>query len=85
MKIEEPPPFKLQTHLLNQILSGEFEAFLSKSDERYFYYDDIKYRKDLPFDHLEETWNLIKSYRTTKYEYLQFGKYRFSYYISQFV
>lgn len=85
MKLERPPEFKLQSGLLQQIWQGDFESFLNKSDEKYYYYDDIKYRKDLPFDSPEENWNLIKTYRTTKYESLQFGKHKFKYYISPFV
>ncbi|TNE79853.1 MAG: Fic family protein [Bacteroidetes bacterium] len=85
MKIESPPEFKFDPELFEKIWKGDFEPFLDKSDERYFYYDDIKYRKDSPFDSPEETWNLIKSYRTTKYEILAFGDYRFKYYIPSFV
>ncbi len=85
MKIESPPHFKFMPELFEKISEGEFELFLSKSDERYFYYDDIKYHKDSPFKSPEENWRLIKTYRTTKYEHLSFGKHKFKYYISPFV
>lgn len=85
MKLESPPHFKLKPELFEQIWQGDFESYLNKSDERYFFFDDIKYRKDSPFKNPEDNWNLIKTYRTTKYEYLNFAKHKFKYYISPFV
>lgn len=85
MKIEPPPHFKLKPELFEQIWQGDFESFLNKSDESYFYFDDVKYRKDAPFQDPEKNWSLIKTYRTTKYEILSFGNHRFKYYISPFV
>jgi len=85
MKLEKTPDFKLQPEFLDKIWSGQFESFLNRSDEKYYYWDDIKYRKDSPFDDPFESWNLIKTYRTTKYEFLEFGKHKFKYFISQHV
>lgn len=85
MKLEKPPKFELNVDMLQRILKGEFEDQLNKSDELYYYWDDVKYKKDLPFTHPEENWTLIKIYRTTKYESLVFGKYRFNYFISSFI
>ncbi len=85
MKLEAPPAFKLLPDLLERIWKGDFQAFLSKSDERYYYYDDIKHRNDLPFENIEDSWSLIKAYRTSKYEYLTFGKHKFRYYVSPFI
>lgn len=84
MKLETPPAFTLQPQLFEQIWRGDFESFLSKSDEKYYFYDDIKYRQDAPFARPEENWNLIKTYRTTKFEYLTFGKHKFKFYLSAF-
>ena len=84
MKIKPTPAFKFKPELFEQIRQGDFEAFLSKSDERYFYYDEIKYQKNCPFPSPEENWSLIKTYRTTKYEALNFGKHQFKYYLSSF-
>ena len=85
MKLEKPPVFKWQSELLPRIWQGDFEEFLSKSDEKYFYFEDIKYRKDAPFENPEENWNLIKTYRAAKYEYISFGSHKFKYYVSPFV
>jgi hypothetical protein len=78
MKIEKPPKFELNVDFLKRILAGEFDEQINKSDERYLYWDDLKYKKDLPFNNPAENWTLIKTYRTTKYESLAFGKYRFN-------
>lgn len=85
MKIEKPPKFKVNLDILKRIWAGEFDDHINKSDERYYYWDDIKYKKDLPFNNPEENWNFIKTYRTTKYEPLVFGNYRFNYFISPFI
>lgn len=85
MKIEKPPKFEMNLDFLQRIWAGEFDEAINKSDELYYYWDDLKYKKDLPFVDPEENWTLIKTYRTTKYESLIFGKYRFNYFISPFV
>jgi len=85
MKIEKPPKFELNVDFLKRILAGEFEEQINKSDERYYYWDDVKYRKDLPFDNPIENWTLIKTYRAGKYESLVFGNYRFNYFVSPFI
>jgi len=85
MKIEKPPKFELNIDYLQRIWTGEFDNQINKSDERYYYWDDLKYKKDLPFSNPAENWTLIKTYRTTKYESLVFGKYRFNYFISPFI
>lgn len=85
MKLESAPKYDFKPELFERIWQGDFESFLNLSEERYFYYDDIKYRKDAPFKDAQENWNLIKTYRSAKYEYLTFGDYRFKYYVSPFV
>jgi Fic family protein len=85
MKIEKPPHFEFNLEYFNRILNGEFEDFIYKSDERYYYWDDIKYKKDLPFESAIENWNLIKTYRKTKYVSIEFGKYHFNYLISSYI
>ncbi|MFN8713746.1 MAG: Fic family protein [Bacteroidota bacterium] len=85
MKIEQPPHVEINIDYLQRIWKGEFEELLNKSDERYYYWDDVKYRKGLPFETPLENWTLIKTYRTSKYESLIFGKYRFNYFISPFI
>ncbi len=68
MKIEKPPQFELNIEYIQQIWSGKFRDFFIKSDEKYFYWDDIKYKKDMPFKLQIENWTLLKTYRQSKYE-----------------
>jgi len=85
MKLENPPQWKLNTDYLKRIWKGEFRDFIVKSDERYFYWDDIKYQKNVPFDSQIENWTLLKTYRTSKYEKITFGNYTFNYFQSEFI
>lgn len=85
MKLENPPQWKLNTDYLKRIWKGEFRDFIVKSDERYFYWDDIKYQKNVPFDSQIENWTLLKTYRTSKYEKITFGNFTFNYFQSEFI
>lgn len=85
MKIEKPPQFELNIEYLQQIWSGKFRDFFIKSDEKYFYWDDIKYKKDMPFELQIENWTLLKTYRQSKYEKLKFGNYIFNYFLSEYI
>ncbi|MBK7956921.1 MAG: hypothetical protein IPK03_01680 [Bacteroidetes bacterium] len=48
MKIEKPPHFELNIDYLQRIWKGEFDDFIHNTDERYYYWDDLKYRKEAP-------------------------------------
>ena len=85
MKLEKPPKCELNIEYLQKIWKGEFRDFITKSDEKYFYWDDIKYKKDVPFESQIENWTLIKTYRTSKYEKLNFGAYTFKYFLSEYI
>ncbi len=83
MKLEKPLGTTLNIDYLQKLWGGEYKDFIVKSDERYYYWDDLKYRKDLPFDTTLENWTLLKTYRISKYEKLQFGSYIFNYFVSE--
>lgn len=85
MKLEKPPFIDINIDYLQQIWKGEFDDFLNKVDEKYYYWDDLKYKKDTPFKDPLENWTLIKSYRHSKYENIEFGKYKFNYFISSHI
>lgn len=85
MKLEKPPIVKINLDHIQKIWDGEFEDFLNKADERYYYWDDLKYKKDTPFNDPLENWVLIKSYRVSKYESIEFGTYKFNYFISSYL
>ncbi|UOX32680.1 Fic family protein [Flavobacterium sediminilitoris] len=85
MKLEKQPYTKLNIEYLQKVWKGEFRDFIIKSDEKYYYWDDLKYRKDAPFDSQIENWTLLKTYRTSKYEKIKFGNYTFNYFISEYI
>ena len=85
MKLEKPPIFTLNMAYLQRIWNGDFNDFLEKTDEEYYYWDKLKYRKDAPFENPEENWTLLKTYRTSKYESIKFGKYKFNFFLSSYI
>lgn len=85
MKLEKPPFTEISIDYLQQVWKGEFEDFLNRVDEKYYYWDDLKYKKNTPFDDPLKNWTLIKSYRFSKYENIKFGNYEFNYFISSFI
>jgi len=85
MKIEKPPITEINVNYLIKIWEGEYEDFLNKSDEKYYYWDDLKYKKDSPFSQPIENWTLLKTYRLSKYVNIEFGKHKFNYFISSFI
>lgn len=85
MKLEKPPKTQLNIDYLQEIWRGEFKYFIIKSDEKYYYWDDIKYRKDVPFESPIENWTLLKAYRISKYQEITFGTYSFKYFQSEYI
>ncbi|WP_313090006.1 Fic family protein [Chryseobacterium flavum] len=85
MKIESPPKTEVKVEYLLDIWKGKYEDFLDSSDEKYYYWDDLKYKKNVPFKDPIENWTLLKTYRRGKYISINFGKYKFNYFISSFV
>lgn len=85
MKLEKPPIFKFNKDYFQCILKGEFDDFLEKTNTHYYYWNEIKYRKDAPFENAEENWILLKTYRKSKYESIKFGKYHFNFFLSSHI
>jgi Fic family protein len=85
MKLEKPPFAEVNFEYLQNIWKGEYGNFINKSDEKYYYWDDVKYKKETPFETPIENWTLIKTYRFSKYENIEFGTYKFKYFIPSFV
>ncbi|MBV7440524.1 Fic family protein [Weeksellaceae bacterium TAE3-ERU29] len=83
MKLEKPPLIKINLEYLQRIWEGEFSDFIDRADERYYYWGDLKYRKDTPFSSTIENWILLKTYRKSQYESIQFGNYKFNYFTSE--
>lgn len=73
MKFENPPEEPDFKEILEDYFSGKYEEFLKKTDIRYFYWDEIKYRKDLPYKEPHKAWALVKLHRRGNYIRLRFG------------
>ena len=79
MKFENPPERIKSDDLLDDYFSGKYDDFLKKTDERYFYWDELKYRKELPYDDPIKSWSLVKLHRQGNYKRLRFGGELFRY------
>lgn len=85
MKIETPPTERiLSKELIDDFFKRKYESFLRSTDDRYFYWDELKYRKNLPYpDDLEKSWSLIKLHRQGSYKSLKFGNRDFNYNVTE--
>ncbi len=81
MKLERPPEVKYEEYF-GLAMRDTHKTYLASTDERYLYWDDIKYKKNGPMEDPKENWALIKAYRFLKYETIKFGSHWFKYYIS---
>lgn len=79
MKFENPPKRLKSNELLEDYFSGKHDDFLKKTDERYFYWDELKYRKEQPYDDPVKSWSLVKLHRQGNYKRLRFGEEVFKY------
>jgi Fic family protein len=80
MKIEWPPKFSTADfHLLKDLLAKKHEAFISAADKRYWYWDELKHRPNLPYNDAEKAWCLVKFHRQQKAKSFSLGSYQFSY------
>ncbi|UXX79494.1 Fic family protein [Reichenbachiella carrageenanivorans] len=88
MKFENPPSHDTEnslfedSQLIKDYFSKKFEAFFKSVDSRYLYWDEVKYRKDLPFDPIK-SWALIKLNRRSNYKTLTFGRFDFKYFLTE--
>ncbi|MDR1876481.1 MAG: Fic family protein [Flavobacteriaceae bacterium] len=82
MKLEKPPQSKTDKKLIQDLISGKFQEFLENSDNRYWYWDELKYRKNAPYTSQIKNWSLIKLYRNLNCKTLKFGEYQFNYHLT---
>ena len=82
MKLEKPPLIQVfDIEMIKLCMSEKYKDFLQIVDARYLYWDEVKHRKDLPFDSVK-SWNLIKTNRSIHYKNLHLGKHHFNYYLT---
>ena len=88
MKFEKPPSFDISEllfkdeKLIEEFFSKKFEEFFRAVNARYLYWDELKYRKDLPFEPVK-SWALLKLSRQSNYKKLTFGKFIFCYTLTE--
>jgi Fic family protein len=82
MKLEKPPQTELfDNKMFKLVVSRNHYDFLQVIDSRYLYWDEVKQRKDLPFQAIK-TWRLIKTNRLLNYKNIALNKYLFRYYLT---
>jgi Fic family protein len=82
MKLEGPPQIEMfDNEMIKIIVSRIHHEFLQAVDSRYLYWDEIKHRKDLPFD-ATKTWGMIKNNRALNYKFIGISRYVFRYYLT---
>lgn len=82
MELEKPPEINFND-CFAFVWQNQYKEFLRDSDDQYYYWNDIKCKKDAPFKSSEENWALIKAHRFTKQEILKFGYDYFKFYITR--
>lgn len=86
MSLEKPPknnnPYLLNHNTLELFNSENIKKEITKSNEKYLYWDKVKYLK--LENNIDNTlfWNILKFERTINSKSLNFGKYKFKYYIT---
>ena len=84
MKIENPPTLNLSSELIDDFFKRKYENFLRTTEERYYYWDELKYKKNLPYpDDLVKSWSLIKLHRQGSFKSLKFGDRDFNYTVTE--
>ena len=81
--IETPPTFAPTSDTYNLIKPLLSEGFLQKIQNEYLYWSQLKYKaKDTA---PEQLWQAVKLYRRLNERTLQFGKYQFSYVLTDYI
>lgn len=83
MKFEKPPKIDLDDKVIQDYFSRKYIDFLRITDDRYWYWDELKHRKNLPFDDMIRVWALVKLHRQASYKTLRFGNREFCYYLTE--
>ncbi len=83
MKFEIPPEIIMSDEIIEDYFEKKFEEFIKVNDLRYFYWDELKYKKKLPYNNPEKAWSLIKLHRRGNYKRITFNKTTFNYSLTE--
>ncbi|MEI7424494.1 MAG: Fic family protein [Prolixibacteraceae bacterium] len=67
------------------ILNGEFQQLLNEINERYLYWDKVKYQKSDLVSNPHALWIALKISRGLNAKNIQFGDYKFTYNLTDFI
>ncbi|AWW00417.1 Fic family protein [Arcticibacterium luteifluviistationis] len=81
--IEQAPAYKNEENTISLMVELQSNGILKNIQDEYLYWDKVKYKskKYSP----EELWNAVKLHRVLKSTKIGFGKYAFSYVITDFM
>ncbi|MCV6631154.1 MAG: Fic family protein [Flavobacteriaceae bacterium] len=79
MKFENPPSPLMTDKLIDDYFDKTYSGFLKTSDDKYYYWDELKHRKKIPYNDPLKAWSLIKLHRRGNYKRLKFGIEEFNY------
>ena len=57
--------------------------FAKTADDRYFYWDELKHRKKIPYSDPLKAWSLIKLHRKGNFKGIKFGITEFNYCLTE--
>ena len=83
MKFENPPQFKFDNEIMIDYFEKKHVDFLKKTDDRYLYWDELKHKKDLPYNDPYKAWILTKIHRKSNFKHLKFSDIEFNYYLTE--
>ncbi len=63
MKVEATPKILRTNELINDFFTQKYADFLKLTDARYFYWAELKHRKNLPYNDPVKAWSLVKLHR----------------------
>lgn len=86
MKLEKPPVVNSDFSVyLDYIENNEVTEFLAESEKRYFYWNELKYRPNLPLKNPVDIWKIVKFLRRINSKKIYFGTYEFTYNSTSFI
>lgn len=83
MKFENPPKALMSDELIDDYFDKKYADFLKTADDRYFYWDELKHRKKMPYNDPLKAWSLIKLHRRGNFKRIKFGKTEFNYCLTE--
>lgn len=75
MKFEQPPEVspEFQDEIVNEYFQKIHQGFLQLADDKYFYWDELRHRQNLPYKDPVKSWALVKLHRRVGYKMIKFG------------